>query len=319
MAATSYTVGGLFGFLFGIPKVPEGPANGLALRSNTNLEQVSDWVTKIVVGVTLVQFGELNRYFLMFRDTIDDAYGVVGLDVTACIMLVLAGVGGFLHLFLVTRSSLLFDETERERDKFKRDKQAVTDAVRGPLKGKDGEPAPELRAQAERLVATVSPASSDPTSLEALGSANLLLRNATAATSAFDKAAELAPDRAGARSAQLGSMLAALYKRKPQSFTEALALGETLLKDPRAAESARLWYYLAIAYSQQYEYLSRRKATKAELADLRDKALDAMKRTLDFDQEYDANFAMLLDADSEDNDMSVFGEDRDFLALLGEA
>ena len=56
--------GGLLGFVFGVPRMlAEGDQSGL-LRSadastivaNTNLEQISDWLTKILVGVGLTQF-----------------------------------------------------------------------------------------------------------------------------------------------------------------------------------------------------------------------------------------------------------------------
>lgn len=66
-----YGCGFLVGFLFGIPRVLQGdnpPANdanpggaaaagraGYAQRVNTNLEQISDWLTKIIVGLGLVE------------------------------------------------------------------------------------------------------------------------------------------------------------------------------------------------------------------------------------------------------------------------
>src|SRR5215207_3296326 len=54
----AFGVGALVGFLFGIPRrfQREGsdPALG-GLVVNTNLEQISDWLTKIIVGVGLVE------------------------------------------------------------------------------------------------------------------------------------------------------------------------------------------------------------------------------------------------------------------------
>ncbi len=56
-----FAAGFLIGFLFGIPKVlqGDGAANpkppGYQQRVNTNLEQISDWLTKIIVGLGLVQ------------------------------------------------------------------------------------------------------------------------------------------------------------------------------------------------------------------------------------------------------------------------
>lgn len=76
-AGASLLVGGLLGFLFGIPRTLQeerpgprvasgGPssqrANGNELplyRANTNLEQISDWLTKILVGVGLTQIGAI--------------------------------------------------------------------------------------------------------------------------------------------------------------------------------------------------------------------------------------------------------------------
>jgi hypothetical protein len=61
--------GALLGFLFGIPRVlaadqfvnHDSPQNQTsdAIVANTNLEQISDWLTKILVGVGLTQFGEI--------------------------------------------------------------------------------------------------------------------------------------------------------------------------------------------------------------------------------------------------------------------
>src|SRR5215216_3504552 len=74
-AAAAAAVGCLVGFLFGIPRTltdnpPRDPAGRVLppsrdddgdspteYRPNTNLEQISDWLTKILVGVGLVQIG----------------------------------------------------------------------------------------------------------------------------------------------------------------------------------------------------------------------------------------------------------------------
>lgn len=68
IAGGAMTVGALVGFLFGIPRVLTGThepsataASDSGFRSNTNLEQISDWLTKILVGVGLVQIGQLSR------------------------------------------------------------------------------------------------------------------------------------------------------------------------------------------------------------------------------------------------------------------
>ena len=74
LAGASATVGGLLGFLFGIPRALQNDQDvsmdqGLATEApdhrrrpyvgNTSLEQISDWLTKILVGVGLTQLANL--------------------------------------------------------------------------------------------------------------------------------------------------------------------------------------------------------------------------------------------------------------------
>lgn len=56
-ALAYFAVWFLIGFLFGIPRVLQGEDKTAkyAQRVNTNLEQISDWLTKIIVGLGLVQ------------------------------------------------------------------------------------------------------------------------------------------------------------------------------------------------------------------------------------------------------------------------
>ena len=68
IACASTLVGALLGFLFGVPKTTQRPkkdspddatkdgTNGI--EANTNLEQISDWLTKILVGVGLTQISQ---------------------------------------------------------------------------------------------------------------------------------------------------------------------------------------------------------------------------------------------------------------------
>ncbi len=68
-AAACFMAGFLGGFLFGVPKVgPEGTAaattraQGYSQRPNTNLEQISDWLTKIIVGLGLVELKQVPAH-----------------------------------------------------------------------------------------------------------------------------------------------------------------------------------------------------------------------------------------------------------------
>jgi uncharacterized membrane protein len=52
--------GALVGFLFGVPKVSQKAVLSTTHRPNSNIEVVSDWLTKIIVGVGLVQFHKIG-------------------------------------------------------------------------------------------------------------------------------------------------------------------------------------------------------------------------------------------------------------------
>lgn len=71
-ALAALACGAAMGFLFGIPRVLQeggaGGANagnggkpGYRQQVNTNLEQISDWITKILVGIGLVELREMPR------------------------------------------------------------------------------------------------------------------------------------------------------------------------------------------------------------------------------------------------------------------
>lgn len=68
IAVSSLMVGGFFGFLFGIPRRLQesrsvaNPDNG-KYTDNTNLEEISDWLTKIIVGISLTQLPKIYRLF----------------------------------------------------------------------------------------------------------------------------------------------------------------------------------------------------------------------------------------------------------------
>jgi hypothetical protein len=62
VGAAAWLSGGVLGFLFGVPRLRAAsgaaPSTGVFVP-NTNLEQISDWLTKIIVGATLVQMKPL--------------------------------------------------------------------------------------------------------------------------------------------------------------------------------------------------------------------------------------------------------------------
>lgn len=64
VAGACLLVGGVLGFLFGLPRILHAESapderGALAHRVNTNLEQISDWLTKILVGLGLANLDRI--------------------------------------------------------------------------------------------------------------------------------------------------------------------------------------------------------------------------------------------------------------------
>jgi hypothetical protein len=116
IAGCAWSAGALVGFLFGIPRTlslpsgdPAGEARGPELvhyRVNTNLEQISDWLTKILVGVGLA---ELHRLPAALRGASDYFAATIGGRAAADLagfvvaLLVYFSIVGFMTGYLGTR------------------------------------------------------------------------------------------------------------------------------------------------------------------------------------------------------------------------
>jgi len=109
LSAASMACGALLGFLFGIPKTLQQNSELSAdtktdYLANTNLEQISDWLTKIIVGVSLTQIGKAPRYLDQFGNELSKALANDQSSKIASItLLVFFGVVGFMFGFLTTR------------------------------------------------------------------------------------------------------------------------------------------------------------------------------------------------------------------------
>jgi len=74
IALTSTIVGAFIGFIFGIPRTPAAK-DSENIAANTNLEEISDWITKIIVGVSLVQLNQLSGGIVELGNTLAHGMG----------------------------------------------------------------------------------------------------------------------------------------------------------------------------------------------------------------------------------------------------
>ncbi|WP_250486982.1 hypothetical protein [Caballeronia sp. GaOx3] len=79
------------------------PPSGASTAVNTNLEQISDWLTKIIVGVTLVESKEVIQRLKAAGHVIGQSLGSTYPDSFAMALLIYFFTSGLLGSYLLTR------------------------------------------------------------------------------------------------------------------------------------------------------------------------------------------------------------------------
>jgi hypothetical protein len=288
IGAAFISIGGLLGFIFGIPRVlkfppsPSATAPGSStpsnladpalhrqeerrLSTNTNLEDISDWLTKILVGAGLVQLavlpGQLKRLADFFHASMP-------LTSEAALMMILNFfVLGFMSSYLLTR---LF----------------LTEAFR---------------------------------TVEEAGGARLAISRV-----AQDLLLEISPNASKEeRDAKYESYIyTCLYLDPPEGFERAIKASLEYLQGAGDQPNPRILAYQAMAYGQKYAWEQKRGASKDSLESLRKSALEAARRAIAFEPKlrqllrttWDPNDPTKLRG--EENDLEVFYGDPEFKQIL---
>jgi tetratricopeptide (TPR) repeat protein len=129
-AMASAAVGGLFGLLFGVPRALAGPPNSTNTQpatrastvastsspqnafaggysANTNLEQVSDWLTKLLLGAGLTQLGRVPDGLRNLGSYLGTGLGGgSGASSFAVVLVIYSLLIGFFLAFLAARLKL---------------------------------------------------------------------------------------------------------------------------------------------------------------------------------------------------------------------
>lgn len=110
LACASMVAGSLAGFLFGIPRTFQSADDLLPkskepeYRPNTNLEQISDWLTKIMVGVGLTQLSKIpGRLWSLAQKFAPGLGNHPGSPSFALSLIIFFSVAGFLVGYMWTR------------------------------------------------------------------------------------------------------------------------------------------------------------------------------------------------------------------------
>jgi hypothetical protein len=118
-------VGALLGLLFGVPRLLEQPKNattvegaaptGSGYQANTNLTEISDWLTKIIVGISLIQLGTIRDQLLALVEALAPGFGTsAGAAPFVAGLLATSTFTGFLTGYLLARIYLprVFNEAD---------------------------------------------------------------------------------------------------------------------------------------------------------------------------------------------------------------
>lgn len=108
VAGAALIVGALAGFLFGLPRTLEETAaqkgGDSRLVTNTNLDQISDWLTKILIGLGLVELSRIAGGVDSLATSLTPGLGNgEGTHAFAIGLLIYCAVDGFLVGYLWTR------------------------------------------------------------------------------------------------------------------------------------------------------------------------------------------------------------------------
>jgi hypothetical protein len=137
-AIAALLAGTVLGFLFGLPKTVDRSATEARLTTNTNLDQISEWLTKILVGLGLVQLGKVSHGVGKIAGTIEPGLGAgAGAKPFAVSLLVYSVLDGFLIGYIWTR----IDLSKRFREAAE-DLDPIEKALKQPLKKPPPPPKP---------------------------------------------------------------------------------------------------------------------------------------------------------------------------------
>jgi hypothetical protein len=109
----AFFAGAMGGFLFGVPKYASSPAGMTQQQTttqykiNTNLEEVSDWLTKIILGLGLVNVDKVISFVDSLGEGVGSAIGQAqGAKAIAIAAMLYGFVCGFLQVYIWTRTAL---------------------------------------------------------------------------------------------------------------------------------------------------------------------------------------------------------------------
>lgn len=166
IGGASLMVGSVAGFIFAVPRAGravEANKPEETHRVNTNLEQISDWLVKILVGVGLTQLVNIPQKLQDSSTYMSEKIGFVGSEVYIGAEISFYVICGFLYGYLWTRLYLAGAiKVADERMTILLQKNiAELDYVEEKLKGEDKLKVKGLREESEKALRNLGPEHND--------------------------------------------------------------------------------------------------------------------------------------------------------------
>ncbi len=299
LALAFAAVGGLVGFLFGIPRTESQATKPPATNSEgrdiattqskpeqpdvkTNLEQVSDWLTKIILGAGLTQLIRVPEFLKSLGIYFEPSFG--NSPFLPLIIVLNSLIFGFFAGYLIT----------------------------------------QLFLQRALTLALVLRDSTLATAIETAGTLERV-KKFSAATATLEAALiHLRPDTPKSTKRDLFEKLTynTLYEDEPEGFQKAIQYADQYIHEEPDYPSARIWVNLAAALGQKYKWDSTHDAPKEALDETRKRALEAAGNATAIEPRMKTLLRMLWNPNdptkiqSEEDDLEVFFNDPDFKSLL---
>jgi len=137
-AVACLILGTLIGFLFALPKrtnKKNKDDDEPSLLPNTNLQEVSDWLTKIIVGIGLVEFNKISNFIhvqAMEIGKLSQGADKIDYSMYAMALIIFYSISGFLMGYLGTRLGLskqMYEADNATLGKLKKDIADINERV----------------------------------------------------------------------------------------------------------------------------------------------------------------------------------------------
>lgn len=366
-ALACLAVGQLIGFLFGIPRiikdttpttnavVPLSSANtppastnkeATPYQANTNLQEISDWLTKIIVGLGLVELSKFHGHLNSASGFISSSLGGTSTVAISGGIIVYFTTIGFLGGYITTRLFLGAAFVRADRALSTAEKLQIQNA-NIDVEDVDGSFTPKTKAIAEKI-AKIPWKSVKVTEVPIWAKAKLIVREIREAVEAYSYLVRANPTdilfrlnlsqalfESGAREAALNQAKQALalvtestprdlvdtcYKAlmyfslyiQPDGYKESINYATRFQALPGKQMSAPMLVNLAAAYGQQAtKEMTNYNSAKAN-------ALEAIKKAIELEPIWKTKLKEMWkpEPDAEDNDLMVFGSESEFKTLL---